>query len=729
MKDQKESYESNTFVDNILKDKKGKMNFKYFSPIIKPRSIIPPENFLANKINLKELSKISNKPIFVNTIKQKIKNERYVSVDKSNINQNYSSMANSTRFLEYENKNINYFNTSNNKKNIVIFTERPKKISDYILKNKSKQKVYQLTYLNENDLKCQKYFNEKKLYQNTNSNRNYYNPRLIRKQKKMFSYNTYNDHNNLINDVYSNDGDNSIYKSSKNFNNYSFNSIYSNNQNNDQLKVVKIQSMWRGHKIRKFIIKSLNNYYHIMKFFNCLYTVFSNNYKPIYKQFISLYIKTKNVALYNRMAIKNKKTKLPSYSSRPRRENKNVNNPTKENINRNTIIDKKNINVFIPGEKKEKRSDSKKNFVYVRKKSLPKNSPLFSRRSFKKDNKVKSMGNNMKLREKINNHEPFKNINSKNTHKDEINNIIKYIIKKNILLYFPLFLYRLKILQKIKLIECKYKCLFNLIKIKEKLFLFPYFKRYRNNIISLTVKQMLDIKNVYTKKENLNHSDNKDINNNFKINKYILGSNGKYNSNNNKFKLNKIMYSNKTLLKSNDKTKNTNKKYILLKRLINKKESKINMNLLKKIFNKWIIIIKNNMPIPTLRQNKFNSSKLVFNKYKSTEVSKKKYIKVKKIKSDTINNFSHTKSTKKGEISMNSYESDNINAKKMKIHKINVLTQPKETTKSLINHNNSTNIDNAFFIRKIAIITRKISNKNSIFNCFNYWKKKTKDNK
>ena len=335
----------------------------------------------------------------------------------------------------------------------------------------------------------------------------------------------------------------------------------------------------------------------------------------------------------------------------------------------------------------------------------------------------------MKLREKIDNHEPFKNINSKNTHKDEINNIIKYIIKKNILLYFPLFLYRLKILQKIKLIECKYKCLFNLIKIKEKLFLFPYFKRYRNNIISLTVKQMLDIKNVYTKKENLNHSDNKDINNNFKINKYILGSNGKYNSNNNKFKLNKIMYSNKTLLKSNDKTKNTNKKYILLKRLINKKESKINKNLLKKIFNKWIIIIKNNMPIPTLRQNKFNSSKLVFNKYKSTEVSKKKYIKVKKIKSDTINNFSHTKSTKKGEISMNSYESDNINAKKMKIHKINVLTQPKETTKSLINHNNSTNIDNAFFIRKIAIITRKISNKNSIFNCFNYWKKKTKDNK
>ena len=72
-------------------------------------------------------------------------------------------MANSTRFLEYENKNINYFNTSNNKKNIIIFTERPKKISDYILKNKSKQKVYQLTYLNENDLKCQKYFNEKKL--------------------------------------------------------------------------------------------------------------------------------------------------------------------------------------------------------------------------------------------------------------------------------------------------------------------------------------------------------------------------------------------------------------------------------------------------------------------------------------------------------------------------------------------------------------------------------------
>lgn len=35
--------------------------------------------------------------------------------------------------------------------------------------------------------------------------------------------------------------------------------------------------------------------------------------------------------------------------------------------------------------------------------------------------------------------------------------------------------------------------------------------------------------------------------------------------------------------------------------------------------------------------------------------------------------------------------------------------------------------ENSFFIKKIADITRKISNKNNMFICFGYWKKKTKD--
>ena len=36
-------------------------------------------------------------------------------------------------------------------------------------------------------------------------------------------------------------------------------------------------------------------------------------------------------------------------------------------------------------------------------------------------------------------------------------------------------------------------------------------------------------------------------------------------------------------------------------------------------------------------------------------------------------------------------------------------------------------IDNSQFIQKIANISRKISNKNNIFKCFIYWKKKTKE--
>ena len=34
--------------------------------------------------------------------------------------------------------------------------------------------------------------------------------------------------------------------------------------------------------------------------------------------------------------------------------------------------------------------------------------------------------------------------------------------------------------------------------------------------------------------------------------------------------------------------------------------------------------------------------------------------------------------------------------------------------------------ENSYFIKKIADITRKISNKNNMFICFGFWKKRTK---
>ena len=84
-----------------------------------------------------------------------------------------------------------------------------------------------------------------------------------------------------------------------------------------------------------------------------------------------------------------------------------------------------------------------------------------------------------------------------------MNNFVNYIKKKNIFLYLPLLLYRMRILQKMKLVEHKFQCLFNIIKIKEKVNLHYYFHKYRNIICFHTVNYMLS-----EKKSNTNNNDN-----------------------------------------------------------------------------------------------------------------------------------------------------------------------------------------------------------------------------
>ena len=69
----------------------------------------------------------------------------------------------------------------------------------------------------------------------------------------------------------------------------------------------------------------------------------------------------------------------------------------------------------------------------------------------------------------------------------------------------------------------------------------------------------------------------------------------------------------------------------------------------------------------------------------------------------------------------------------MKIKKVNILLESKEIQKGITKELNLKNmssemVDNSYFIQKIANITKKISNKNNIFKCFIYWKKKSKEN-
>ena len=825
MNDPIKSTKRNYLLEDVLRNRKGKANYKYFSPIQNSRTKLHKGNILINKLYIKELSKLSDRPILVNKAKVKtnLQREQYLSKDQINKKLEKNSLSIDINNNKYKNNFLKSGNNRNNK-NFIIFTECPKKISDYILKNNNKKKVYQLTYFNENDLNYEKFINER-FYNNNNYNYNSnrdYNPKLMKKKKKMFNLNIYDDQNYLINDIYNNTNantNNNTYRNkfnntfSKNIKNlkkdYSVGNLCVNNQNNDQLKVLKIQSVWRGYLIRKILLKSLNNLYNIMKLINSLYAIFYNNCKPFYKLFLYSLLKKKNdIITSSNKKEKSRNININSKSNiRPNRyfkENKilnnnannnnvnnNINNVLKEkkNLNNISVIDKKNINLFIPADKKnikvfapadkeniniyipgDKKTNQliKKNFVYKRKKNSPKNSPLLTKKNFNinkiNNNNINNReNNNLTIKGKTKIYDGFKNINYKNKSKMEIVNIVNYINKKNILLYSPLFLYRLRIMQKMKLVEYRYKCLFNILKIKEKAILYKYFNKYRNIASSYTANNMLLDKQL-KKNTSDNEKDklNNNKNNNYRIGKKYYLNNNKQNINSNNNNLsnnsNNLINVNKSEnnfnnsenplnIKSNIKNRENNsnkknpnniinKKNEILNKIIHKKESKINNLLLNNIFNKWKNTIKNNIIIfPRLRNTKYNkykSTKIVLNDNKISVIPKKKCIKVRKIKSDRSNYFSHAKSINSGKITINSFESDNINVRKMKVQKIKISTDSKDIKNSLTKdlepkYINNDFVDNSQFIQKIANISRKISNKNNIFKCFIFWKKKTKE--
>ena len=267
----------------------------------------------------------------------------------------------------------------------------------------------------------------------------------------------------------------------------------------------------------------------------------------------------------------------------------------------------------------------------------------------------------------------------------------------------------MRILQKMKLVEQRYKCLFNILKIKEKLKLFTYFHKYRDIVFSKTINYLIS-ENQFTLKQESSNNNNKNIT---KDKENITNQND--------------------VLRNNNININSNKKKEILINLINNRQLKDNKNLLNKAFYKWKDIYDNNFVLPMLTPNKHQKIKLVIYNNKASSNSKKTFIKVKKIKSDRSKNYSHhAKSMGNRKVSLNSFDSDNINVKKMKVQKVNVLGNSREIKSSLTkditsNYKSNEIVDNSYFIQKIANISRKISNKNSIFKCFDFWKKKTKE--
>ena len=608
----------NRFIRDEIQRKDGKIDLNFFSANKYQNNNIRTSNIELNKMNIRELSKLSDRPI---QQKNDIKKSKYgvYSFDriskqsKNNMNIKTENNINLNNIYNYNNYNTNI------KKNIVIFTDPPKKISDYILKDKSnsKKKVYKLIFIEENDNK-----RNKKPYRN-----NYINTETSQNIKNTgFRFNN--------------------YKNLKKYNDIYFNNSYNNNN--------KRKKLYQNKNITKKKYETLT----------------SNIFRIISKK-VNIIWKTYAKSFLDKLKINVNNLSRNNWLDKNKKLNKNDRIYVNKNSNKVIIINSYN------------------NYIYQRKNKSPANISFNKKKSNNKQVlNLKTISNKNK-----NDYDIFNNSNYKNQIQKEISNIIKYIIKKACFIYYPTFLYRLKVLRKLNIVENRYDCLYNLIKIREKTKLYIYFQKYRNIIICETLYNKNNIRN----ENNICNS-----NNNYKIR---INTRIKYLQNKNTLYISKKRISN-------------------LSEIINKIDLKNKKLLLEKYFDRWKKLLSKKIFIPSLKSE--FESKNIITKYHSTASPKKKQIKIKKLKSN-FNSKVLSKSPRK--LNLNSFCSDNVNIKKMKIHKLNVLLDSNQLKNegmkdvNLILKKNSS--DNSYFISKIMNVTNKINNKFFMVKCFKLWKKKS----
>ena len=651
----------NKFMNDVIRNRRGNVDLKYFSANKKPYNNPTSPNIEINRINIRELSKLSDRPI-----RQKNEhNYNLFSYDKFNKSSEKKMYGNNIRkesnVINLNNINYNNYNTTC-KRNIVIFTDPPKKLSDYILKekSKSKKKVYKMIFIEENDFK-----NTKRSYVNTylNSKNSYEIPK---EEIKSHNYDIKPKYNNIF-----------VNNSIDYNNNSNRKKLYINMRRTYRMKdyipqIIKIQSFWRGFITRKIFVRNLKiiSGSKIYKIIHKIIYGMRNNYIKIFL--------AKLQKIYN-----NSSQKKQFFDSK--KLNKN------NRIYVNKYPNKTNI------------KNSYNNYIYRRKNKSPVNSISFNK---KRTNNIQV--HNLKTiskKEINNNYDVFNESNYKKAIENEILVLIKYINKKAGLLHFPTLLYRLKILQKINLVEHRYNCLYNMIKIREKTKLYQYVQKYKNIIFSESFK--IDKNN---NKKNIKLIDT-NINNSFD-DKRVIKINAR-----------------KKYLQRKNSLNNSQKRISCLKNILNNLQTKNNKKLLRKYFYKWTNLIRKRIIIPNLK-GKFEKSSII-TKYNSTGLPKKKQIKIKKINSNynSINSKMFVSPAKKK--NFNSFYSENLNLKKMKVHKINVLVEPNSINDNKIKDLNliskKDSSDNSYFITKVANISNKISNKINMYNYFKFWKKKSKE--
>ena len=646
------------FIKDVIKNRRRKIDLKFFSASKHMNYNIDTSNLELNKLNIRELSTLSDRPIQKSENKNKNKKIKINETLKAKQLSNYNIDIRNIKFENNINLNNNYHYNNyipNCHKSVVIFEEPPKKLSDYILKDKSigKKKVYKLIFLEEKDDNRNKkhyvnyYTNTEgsQMFQNTSSN--FFNYKKLKK----------------YNDLYYNNN-NSVDKRKKVTLNINTKTKPKNEQNREN--IIKIQKLWRGFRIRNIYKKNLK-----IIFSSRIYRIISKKMYIIIKSYKKIFFAKLN-KIFNNSSINTRKL-----------ENKKLNKNNKIYVNKNR--NKANI------------KNPYNNYVYNKK-----NQSIGFNSSFNKRNTNNIQVHNLKpISKKINNnYNIYKRKNYKNEIEKEITHINKYVFKRNCFMHFPILLYRLKILQRLNLLEHRYNCLYNILKIRKKLILYQYFHKYKNIIDIESKNDKISLSGKKTLNNSLDKSNNGNI---IKIN------------------LRKKILTNKNELNS------PLKRSAMLNKIFKKIDSKNKKLLLKKYFDRWKNIISMKKVKFQNSINKLDSSYNINPTYKSTASVKKKQIRIKKLQTNYYNSKILSKSIGKNNIT--SYYSDNLSGKKMRVHKISVLCEPNEIKKEGIKKLNiivkKNSSDNSYFISKIKNVANKINIKNYMSKCFKLWKKKS----
>ena len=275
-----------------------------------------------------------------------------------------------------------------------------------------------------------------------------------------------------------------------------------------------------------------------------------------------------------------------------------------------------------------------------------------------------------------------------------IKDISNYIKRKYYFKYYPIFKYRLRIIQNIKIIENKYNHLENIIKNMEKNYIKKYYQIYREKILNRKIVSMInDIRKKTPRKIEDEKKDEKN---------YIITVN-LTNGVENKIKnINKNIFIYKKQKNSIIKKKKSTK---LLQKIINSKISKmkiINNNILIKNFNIW----KKNIydAINDVQKKESESNK---NSDTRETLSKTKYIKVIHRKSGSSQNKFMLKKEKNQLTKSSSFKKINISAIKV--------MKP-----CCLESNFNTNFNNKFGNKLLALLKKRES-KNILYKYFKEW--------